>query len=306
MASLFSMPRPRGRRNEPDNLLGLNGDIGMTDSSFQRMGRAPVNELWAGRNSAAVDDGAFDASTDRARQLINDLPEFYRGDKYTPEGGTADHAIRDRVLQSEGLHIYPGHVSGGNAQNPENIDFMQEFSDSGASLVDGWRGADARVLSDILVHDELYKNYPEIANLPVQVEDMGIHEGSREGFLRTHRDGSQLMGINSFRRYPDNRVLSAILHEAQHYIQGREGWGSGGAPKSRSARGILDYENIDGEILARDASRRHDYYEQQEKLHPDYKRQEDGLLHYPIRATNETNNRPSRGSTYEEIVRSIQ
>ena len=71
MGGLLATPRRRGSGfHGDDNLLGISGEIGMTDEMFRRLGRAPVDEFFAGRNSAAIRDGVFkslEAKADRAR-----------------------------------------------------------------------------------------------------------------------------------------------------------------------------------------------------------------------------------------------
>ena len=41
----------------------------MTDSSFQQMGRAPVDELFAGRFSVHIDDEEFAEREERAKEI---------------------------------------------------------------------------------------------------------------------------------------------------------------------------------------------------------------------------------------------
>ena len=178
MASLFSMPRPRGKRNE-DNLLGLSGDIGMTDSSFQRMGRAPVDELWAGRHSAALDDDLFDEAAQKAKEIRNDAiaekesllsgqPEFNK--RAVERGWEIDtrRAISDETY----LDVYPGHLN----SLVEDPTFMYEFSDKDAKLTDMSedlvKNGGAARLGQVFDHPELYKHYPEAQFIPVYYGDL--------------------------------------------------------------------------------------------------------------------------------------
>ena len=74
MAGLLGMgmPRPRGTGMYDDTLLGIEPTVGMTDKGFQQMGRAPVDELWAGRFSAAIDDDDFEERAKYAKALNSD------------------------------------------------------------------------------------------------------------------------------------------------------------------------------------------------------------------------------------------
>ena len=240
MASLFSMPRPRGKRNE-DNLLGLSGDIGMTDSSFQRMGRAPVDELWAGRHSAALDDDLFDEAAQKAKEIRNDAiaekesllsgqPEFNK--RAVERGWEIDtrRAISDETY----LDVYPGHLN----SLVEDPTFMYEFSDKDAKLTDMSedlvKNGGAARLGQVFDHPELYKHYPEAQFIPVYYGDLeeispnlrGAYAPS-EGFPDQNLPQGQIYLNNTM---PNQDFRETLLHELQHYIQNNEGWQNGGLP----------------------------------------------------------------------------
>ena len=284
MASLFSMPRPRGKRNE-DNLLGMSGDIGMTDSSFQQMGRAPVDELFAGRQSAVIDDIQHLKDSTKAGLLMESLRDDSRAINER-EGGQYDQDIRRQVKDQTGMYLYPGEVVGPQMAHPYMVNAMREFSDVDATLKDGWKekGSDVK-LGDILEHELLYQNYPEVANLPVSLMQMEPHRyGSYGGQSSDMPLGN--MQLNSLLN--DKDALDTILHETQHYIQDLEGWPGGGTVGKRATSSwerVQDdytdwrvanlpsfgsdefaqevdrydydaYQNIAGEILARDVEDR--------------------------------------------------
>lgn len=246
MASLFNMPRPRGKRNE-DNLLRLSGDIGMTDSSFQGMGRAPVDELWAGRFSAAIDDDDFDERAEYAKRLrdgaigakeehyIAGQPEFNR----LPSERQWETDARTLITDETGLDLYPGHLNS-NVKNPV---FMQEFSDADAKFKDDafdrMGSGEAALLGQILDHPELYKHYPEAQAIPVSYRDLGDDSllGSylpSEALASMYEEGDPsaevnqgVISLNSAITDPDKQ-RDTLLHELQHYIQKVEGWQGGG------------------------------------------------------------------------------
>ena len=68
MAGLFAGSMKRADLEEED-ILGLRKTQGMFDDAFKGMGRAPVDELFAGRHSAAVDDRKFDEAARKAEML---------------------------------------------------------------------------------------------------------------------------------------------------------------------------------------------------------------------------------------------
>ena len=74
-------------------------------------------------------------------------------------------------------------------------------------------------LQDILDHPELYKAYPELANTPFIKRPGFLDLGSLQGWR-----GENEIGLTPYAKDP----LGTLLHEAQHYIQEKEGYGLGG------------------------------------------------------------------------------
>lgn len=259
MASLFNMPRPRGRKNDPDNLLGLNGDIGMTDSSFQGMGRAPVDELWAGRFSADIDDDDFDERAQYAGDLrqaaidvkqeryLDGQPEFNR----LPQERQWEKDARVLIADETGLDLYPGHLN----TKVENPVFMQEFSDADAKFKEGaferMAEGGGHLLGDVFDHPELYRHYPEAQALPLSYRDLGDDSllGSylpAAAFASNFKEGDPslevnqgVISLNSSINDPAKQ-RETLLHELQHYIQGIEGWQNGGSPSAELGLAYAD------------------------------------------------------------------
>lgn len=80
------------------------------------------------------------------------------------------------------------------------------------------------VLGDILHHPELYKSYPELENVPFV---------NRPGFRDPWKalqgwKGKNEIGLTPYSQNP----LETLLHEAQHYIQEKEGFAQGGNANS--------------------------------------------------------------------------
>lgn len=74
-----------------------------------------------------------------------------------------------------------------------------------------------QVLSDVLVHDELYKLYPELKTIPVQAG------GAAQSGSMMPDNSLMTIGGND-----PNGLLTVILHEAQHGVQHIEGFAKGG------------------------------------------------------------------------------
>ena len=79
-------------------------------------------------------------------------------------------------------------------------------------------------LGDILHHPELYKAYPDLENVPF-VKKPGFMDSWKT--LQGWR-GKDEIGLTPYSQDP----LGTLLHEAQHYIQQKEGFSQGGSANS--------------------------------------------------------------------------
>lgn len=127
-------------------------------------------------------------------------------------------------------------------------------------------------LEDALQHDDLYRAYPELRDVPVQIIDEqiapGYGHGSKLPLADPRRSGGMVGNqINSRLQmeptlsigdmaYVDkggNKPTSVLLHEAQHLIQQKEGFDPGHS-------GVLgrnkEYLNNAGEVEARNVQTR--------------------------------------------------
>lgn len=112
-------------------------------------------------------------------------------------------------------------------RSPGDKQLRQEIPDIGAKLRDMSIGE--KPLKDVLDHPGLFKAYPELQNLPVEVANMDRTIGGAF---------NPIYGITLNREGPG--PLSTLLHEVQHAIQHREGFARGGNaamfdPKSAEA-----------------------------------------------------------------------
>lgn len=243
------MPRPRGSREE--NLLGIDGsgDIGMTDSAFQRMGRAPVDELWAGRYSAAIDDEEFDELVklaEAARQeALESKPVHMSGPAFALPQAENDWVqnSRDYISDRSGLDLYPGHLR----SDVENPIFMSEFSDAGSAFREGSfedlaaaaEKGDGLLLGDVFDHPELYKHYPEAQFLPVGA-NKSMEDGHRGSYFSpTEERPLGAMHLNP--NYTPEESRETLLHELQHFIQRAEGWEGGGGVNPQTGHAFAQH-----------------------------------------------------------------
>lgn len=88
-------------------------------------------------------------------------------------------------------------------------------------------------LADVLDHPQLFEEYPHLKDMKVEVRDMPDNQG---GALDPETNTIIINTPEKFeamrQRYPneDHSQISTLLHEVQHDIQYREGFGTGGSP----------------------------------------------------------------------------
>lgn len=95
---------------------------------------------------------------------------------------------------------------------PDNQSVVDE------NLYQSLKSAGSVPMSDLLHHPELYVAYPAIGQLPVDAQPGrgGVYQGSRIG-----------LGADA----PITDVRDVLLHEAQHGVQGAEGFATGTNPR---------------------------------------------------------------------------
>jgi hypothetical protein len=104
----------------------------------------------------------------------------------------------------------------------------QEISDVGSKITDNvYEGIVKNKrfegkMGDALSHPELYKAYPDTADIGTGMYAWNTPEGSYEGLTRTITAGGPSTGYQK----------SAALHEIQHDIQAKEGFAKGGSPEN--------------------------------------------------------------------------
>ncbi len=104
-----------------------------------------------------------------------------------------------------------------------------EIDDSKAVLKSVPSEAKSLKLSDVLIHDELYKAYPQLRNVEVEFsDDMRRIEG---GY---YNPGENLIVLNS--KNSAEKMKSSMIHEIQHAVQGIEGFLNGGNTQSALMR----------------------------------------------------------------------
>jgi hypothetical protein len=105
-----------------------------------------------------------------------------------------------------------------------------ELSDHGADLTPAWQQLPesklfgeqhATKLGEVLHHPELFKAYPEAKDITIVKRPGFFDFGGLQGWFN---DKHNEIGITPYAKEP----LSTLLHEVQHWIQGKEGFATGG------------------------------------------------------------------------------
>lgn len=135
--------------------------------------------------------------------------------------------------------------------DPENPNVIEAYNDAKANYMRDLNGGEY-TLSDILDHDQLYRNYPTMKEMRVVFDDTMTHGGSYNP-----KNGTITLPTDHL-IFPD---ISPLLHEIQHGVQGVEKFATGGSyqtvtPKQLSETlekqyGYLpSYQKLDEEFLA--------------------------------------------------------
>lgn len=120
------------------------------------------------------------------------------------------------------------------------------------------------VLSDIIEHEELFENYPQLRNAPIRFDN--LPQGDKGNY---NPITNELTLNRSLREAPED----TLVHEIQHALQSIEGFSEGASPEywkrnapageERSAYQL--YRNTAGEIEARDVTARRKMSEEQRR-----------------------------------------
>jgi hypothetical protein len=105
------------------------------------------------------------------------------------------------------------------------------------------QGTKNTYLSDILDHDELYKQYPEFKNMMVKINIDPEMKKSGGSFVpgedRKHLGLFNTEPEITIRARNNAEVKKSIIHEIQHAIQEKEGFAKGGSPQAPYEYGEL-------------------------------------------------------------------
>lgn len=103
----------------------------------------------------------------------------------------------------------------------ENLE-KNQFNSDLVGIPRRWSSESPLTLGDVLEHPKLFDAYPDLEKIPVK--PVGVLD-SMNGLQGYYSHSTNQLGLGGGR---PERLLSTILHEAQHAIQSREGFARGG------------------------------------------------------------------------------
>lgn len=142
-----------------------------------------------------------------------------------------------------------------------------EIDDSQSKVSEG-----SGILGKVLDHEVLYQAYPDMREMPAEVQGAGFFDESLSGHYQPPAHG--IGEMITVKASEDQRRLG-IIHEAQHAIQQREGFAQGGVPGKASVFDVQTnrdlwemYRRIMGEAEARAAAERVGLDAKQRRIRP--------------------------------------
>jgi hypothetical protein len=133
-------------------------------------------------------------------------------------------------------------------------------------------------LEEVLSHDNLYREYPWLADYKVAFEQMGWNvNGNHDPDNKTIGINSNLLRIAVYGKTDElrddarSRIRSTLLHESQHAIQAREGFVSGANAEEFIPASVRS-EQYDAAVKLNDVIKRFDLGRALQTLDPEAKR----------------------------------
>lgn len=194
------------------------------------------NTIWRETGWMRGVDGnwRFEISDEDARLNIG-VPEafedeiferLYREIQFTEERGLIKALYREN--QEEHLGAF-GHTREDAWRNLQYHLIKREFP--GIYSVESIKGQ-TLLLEEVMDHPQLFSAYPRLKEMPITFDDR-LPDNEWGEF--DHGSG---ITINA--NLPHDKILTVIIHEAQHAIQEAEGFAYGGQPQERFTRAVKD------------------------------------------------------------------
>jgi hypothetical protein len=183
------------------------------------------------------------------------------GDKPSIYGGESAASIRPERLEGAKARIAAGddpeavRKETGWFKSRVDDKWRHEIDDSRAKLTKPWdqveeEGYPSKIhkMSDVLDHPELYHAYPEARDIPVTKKGANYDWfGNTQGWFNPENGR---LNVTPYAKDP----LSVMLHELQHWVQGKEGFDSGGNVESSRLDNSVNLAKLESRLHDRIAA----------------------------------------------------
>jgi hypothetical protein len=182
------------------------------------------------RSLKAVSDGSLDKAKLMLRQEVDQsIIRLETGWYLNPFDGKWRKRISDKDINIDFSKMVSHPVRGlgdvllyAPTSDDIKVDDIFNATSGRKSNIDLIKNGYKGTVGDVIIHPLLFEYYPEIKTIPIFI---GFHNGNKDLYEYYFSDKPKHLNIfgqlNSQQKY-------VILHEMQHYIQGKEGFGNGG------------------------------------------------------------------------------
>lgn len=199
--------------------------------------------LKVGKAGAAAVPEFLDQAKQAPGQALNDMARY---EKINPLGsalGFTGNVVAGKTARGFKQAEELGRVFGGAVDKMPRF----EISDAASKVGELPKFLQGKKLNEVLDHPELFKQYPELADVEVQKMVPTLNNADKAGEFAMV-EGKPVIRVRSGASPEETR--STILHEIQHVIQDKEGFPQG------EHGGASGYETNPGEIEAQVVQKR--------------------------------------------------
>jgi hypothetical protein len=160
--------------------------------------------------------GTFRGPEGKLRQEISDLPSYFNEQKI-PEAPSVLN-VATQYLRDKGVITSPTR----DIASRDVPEHLREEAINYAKWQLQKMDQPKTLLGNAFEHPELFKAYPEAANVNLAKETSGMYRGTYQPDKNLITTGGGVIG--------PSESHSTLLHELQHYVQQQEGMAKGGNP----------------------------------------------------------------------------
>ena len=166
----------------------------------------------------------------------SNMPKMMRDSLEAAKAMAAAGKSREEIRAVTGW--FPGFGKGNEKLRYEVPDEDASWTEAARGMMEG-SGERQFKLGDILNHPAMFAAYPELAEVTVSVQSLGGNDSKAE-FIPY----ANTVILNRDRLRGGEITMSSLLHEAQHWVQYKEGFARGGSPEEVAGGTFNDPWNL--------------------------------------------------------------